>query len=388
MKFSHCIPLMVTLVFAPALAQEIREGLPPPRAAATNEQAGVGVDGIEVNADQLEYFQDQQLIVGHGHVLITRGSERLTADYVKAHTDTQQTEAHGNVTLDRKDNVWRGEDLIYNFKTQQGDFGAFVAYAEPFFIRADASKRVATNEFVLHNATFTSCDGDDPQFVMRSKEAHILNGATLKAYGVTPYLWGVPFFWLPYWERSLDPEVVTFYLVPGWSSRMGAFALTGYGYRLADNVRAVTHVDFRSQRGVGLGQDIIWKDPSRTNTSYSGSLKGYWLNDSNPYIKENEEARELTTTNQRYRLHFQDSRTLTDRDAMLVNVDYLSDPYVVEDFFDDEFRSSVQPENYASLMHRGDLYSAGLLANVRLNDFLERQPAAGSRPQRESIETR
>ena len=288
MKISHLQFIAVTLALlalARAPAQEIREGLRRPRAATTNEQASVGVAQVTVDADQLEYLQDQHIIIGRGHVVIERGHERMLADFVKVHTDTEQVEARGNITLDREGAVWRGEELTYNFRTHQGDFGAFVAFYDPFFVRADESKRVSTNEFVLHNTTITTCDGDEPQFKMVAGEAHILNGSTLETYNAVPYLFGIPFFWLPYWQRSLDPEVVTFYLLPGYSTRMGAFALTGYGYRLGDGVRGVTHVDVRSQRGVGLGQDFIWKDTA-PEKKYEGLLRGYWINDTNPFFHE------------------------------------------------------------------------------------------------------
>ena len=408
---------LLTLASRPVSAQEIREGVPQRPTAVvtnlqtgvvtTNEQNGVGVGGIEVNADQLEYFQTQQLIIGRGHVVIIRAQQRMMADFVKVHTDTQVAEARGNVILDRQGTVWRGEDLVYNFKTQQGEFGTFVAYYEPFFVRADDSQRVSTNEFLLHNATFTTCDGDDPKFYMRSNEARILDGTTLKAYSVVPYLYGVPFFWLPYWKRSLDPEDVTFYIEPGYSSHWGAFALTGYGFRLADNLRAVTHVDVRSMRGVGLGEDLHWKDPAPdirvtfTNTievtnmvvtpqgtnmvlattnqirqttykdkKYEGMFSAYYVNDPNPFLHEYEDRTGMVT-DQRYRLKLQDSRALTTNDSSLVDLNYLSDPYVLEDFLDDEFQAGVQPENRVSLMHNGGTYSAGLLANVRLNDFFQ-----------------
>ena len=362
---------LLACALLPATAQEIREGLRhPPRAAVTNDQASVGIERVTVDADQMEYFQDQHVIVGRGHVIIERGKERMLADFVKVHTDTEIAEARGNITLDREGAVWRGEELTYNFRTHTGDFGAFVAFYEPLFVRADEAKRVSTNEFVLHNVTFTTCDGDNPQFKMRAGEAHILNGSTLESYNTVPYLFGIPFFWLPYWQRSLDPEVVTFYLLPGYSSRMGAFALTGYGYRLGEGLRGITHVDVRSQRGVGLGQDFVWKDPTKAK-KYEGLLRGYWVNDPDPFYHEESEVREGTTKNQRYRLHLRHSQTLTDRDALLGEANYLSDPYVIEDFFDNEFRNQVQPENRLSLMHRGDAYSAGLLANARFNDFYE-----------------
>jgi lipopolysaccharide assembly outer membrane protein LptD (OstA) len=358
---------LALLALARAPAQEIREGL---RAAKTNEQASVGIQSVTVDADQMEYFQEQHLIVGRGHVVIERGNERLLADYVKVHTDTEQVEARGNITLDREGSVWRGEELVYNFRTHQGDFGAFVAFYEPFFVRADESKRVATNEFVLHNATITSCDGDDPQFKMQAGEARILDGSTLKAYNAVPYLFGIPFFWLPYWQRSLDPEIVTFYLVPGYSSRLGGFALAGLGYRLGNGVRGITRLDQYSHRGTGVGQDIIWKDPKK-DKKYEGILRGYWIDDANPFYHANSEEREPTTTNQRYRLQLKHTQSLSDRDGMMMDANYLSDPFVMEDFFDKEYRNEVQPENRLSVMHRGDSFSAGLLANVRLNDFYE-----------------
>jgi len=361
---------LAVLALARAPAQEIREGLRRPRAATTNEQASVGIERVTVDADQLEYLQEQHIIIGRGHVVIERGRERMLADFVKVHTDTEQAEARGNITLDREGAVWRGEDLVYNFRTHQGDFGAFVAYYDPFFVRADDAKRVSTNEFVLHNTTITTCDGDDPQFKMLAGEAHILNGSTLKAYNAVPYLYGIPFFWLPYWERSLDPEIVTFYLVPGYSSRMGAFALTGVGYRLGDGVRGVTRVDEFSHRGTGVGQDILWKDTA-PEKKYDGALRGYWIDDANPFFHEDNEVREGTTKNERYRVQVRHAQTLSDRDAMMMEANYLSDPYVMEDFFDTEYRNQVQPENRLSVMHRGDAYSAGLLANARLNNFYE-----------------
>ena len=364
-----------------APAQHIGEGLPPARpsaAATTNAVAGTNAaagaesaDRIEVNADQLDFYQDTRTAVGRGHVVITRGADRLMADYVSVRTDTEEAHAQGNVTLDRPGKIWRGEELVYNFKTQQGDFGAFSSYIEPFFLRADEAQRVSAREFHLQNVTITTCDGDDPQFYLQANKARIIDGKTLKAYGVVPHLGGLPFFYMPYWTRSLEPESSSFDLVPGYSSRMGAFALMKLGYQVFDDTRAYTHVDYRSKRGVGLGQDFMWQDP-KPEKSYRGLLRGYYLNDQQPFYDAEEEAyRASTTSRQRYRLKLQDARSLGDRDGLYLEANYLSDPYVVEDFFDEEYRNNVQPENRLSLMHRGDNYSAGLQLNARLNDFFE-----------------
>ncbi|MCX6995818.1 MAG: hypothetical protein NTV49_01720 [Kiritimatiellaeota bacterium] len=357
-----------------ASAQQIGEGLPPARTPPAVTNAAVrapGAAGIEVNADQLEFLQDTRTAVGRGHVVITRGADRMTADYAELRTDTEEAHARGNLTFDRAGQIWRGEELTYNFKTGQGDFGAFSSYTEPFFIRADESRRVSPNEFLMKNVTVTTCDGDEPQFYLQAKQAKIVNGITLKAYGVVPHLGGLPIFYMPYWTRSLEPEAMSFDLLPGYSSRMGAFVLGAASYKVATDVRGTTHLDYRAKRGVGFGQDFRWKDRA-PEQSYRGEARVYYLHDRQPFYDADEEAyRQGTTDQQRYRLRLQDARSLSDRDGLYVEGNFLSDPYVVEDFFDNEFRNSLQPENRVSLMHRGDNYSAGLLLNGRLNDFYE-----------------
>lgn len=370
------ILLLAAILFAlpTTYAQQGSAG-EPPRAATLG---GEGEAAVDVQADELEYLADEKTLVGRGHVVVQRGEDILTADYVSFKTDTEDAHARGNVIFKRKGTVWQGEEMTYNFKTERGDFGTFDAYVDPFYVHAKESKRTSPEEFVLRNVRISTCEGNSRQFYIKARRARILNETVIKARGVTFFLGGIPIFWVPAWTKTLKGDKTDIDMVPGYSSRMGAYLLSAYNYRLNAAMSASTHVDYRSKRGWAFGQDFKWGDPRLT---YHGEFKSYYLDDESPFEhrggKEVEELKDLVD-NERHRLKLQDTRGLSDRDYLITAVNYLSDPAILEDFFDDEYRGG-QPENRVSLIHRGDRYTAALELNKRLNDFygnVDRMPEA------------
>jgi LPS-assembly protein len=325
---------------------------------------------LDIVADSLNYYAEKNLMVGTGNVKVTDRGDTLTADYMSVQTETLDIYARGNVIYTRGENIWKGEELRYNMRTRQGDFGSFTAFHDPFIITAGGSKRVSSNEYQLTDVVLTTCEGDDPAISIRAREAKIVDNR-LHAKGVAFYALGfIPYLYLPAYSRSLDSHERFFQFVPGYSSRMGGFLLTAYNYRLANNLRGITRLDYRSKRGLGYGQDFVWKD--RTNETYEGMIQGYYLNDDDPLEGPDEELRTPENVEEeRYRIRLAHFQKYTDRDYLIADVNYLSDPYILTDFFNKEFRNQVQPENRVTLTHRGDNYTASIALNKRLNDFYE-----------------
>ncbi|MFH0909422.1 MAG: LPS assembly protein LptD [bacterium] len=342
---------------------------PMNRAQAQSGEAAPLPPGTKITADSLEYLQDRKLMIGTGNVVVNQGADTLSADYMTLQTETQDAYARGNVVYRRGTTVWQGQELKYNLKTRKGDFGEFSSVVPPYFITARESKRISTNEVLLKDVTITTCAGDNPEYMIRAREARLIDGNRIRAKGVTLRYRGVPFFYLPKLARRLDAHDTWFEFVPGYSSRNGLYLLSAYNFRMGRQALGTTHLDYRSNRGWGAGQDFAWK---ATNDLWSGNFSAYYADDDEPFKDENEEALyKAVEDNQRYRLKLSDFHTLAERDYVITELNYLSDPNVVKDFFDDEYRAETQPENRISLTHRGDRYSAGILLNKRLNDFYE-----------------
>ncbi|MCP5487464.1 MAG: LPS-assembly protein LptD [Verrucomicrobia bacterium] len=327
---------------------------------------------IDITADSLEYLSDQSTMIAVGNVVVKDLDATLTADYMQVNTKTYDVLARGNVLYQKGDRTWNGDEFSYNIKTRAGDFGAFETdLYDPFFITAEDSKRISEKEFKFQGIRLTTCKGDPPLIYVKAKEGEIANdrvtmrGATLK-------VGFLPIMYFPKYSKSLLGHERYFEILPGYSSRQGAFLLTGYHYPVADSVKGITHVDLRSKRGVGVGQDFEWENKSEEYHPWNGAIRGYYLQDNEPFTGPDSEFRtEDNVSEERYRVKLNHFQMFSDRDYVLGELNYLSDPFVLNDFFNDEYRQNVQPENRLTLTHRGDQFTAALLFNTRLNDFYE-----------------
>jgi LPS-assembly protein len=325
--------------------------------------------GTEVTADSMEYLDEQKLMMGDGNVVIRQGESTLTADRVQVNTETQWAEAEGNVVYRRGSTVWQGQKVRYNLKTRQLDTGESTAFVPPWNIKAASAQRISTNEVLMKDVVITTCDPNNPEYSIQAREARIIDGRHLRAKGVKLRWLGVPFFYMPTMNRDLGAHDYWFEFVPGYSSRNGAYLLSALNYRLGNQWMGRTRVDFRAERGMGYGQDIIWKG---TNQLWDGEFNAYYADDDDPF-KDDQDFLTYSNLvdNERYRLRLVDFHSLTDRDYVIADINYLSDPTILRDFFNEEYRDATIPENRVTLTHRGDRYTAGLTFNKRLNDFYE-----------------
>ncbi|HMO50934.1 MAG TPA: LPS assembly protein LptD [Kiritimatiellia bacterium] len=321
---------------------------------------------LDITADSLEYLADQKLMVGRGNVEVRDGGVVLKSDYMAVNTETREVHAVGNVFYQSGADTWTGQEFRYNLRTKQGDFGAFKAYYDPFYVTALASRRISENEYELEGVVLTTCDGERPEVSIEADRANIRNNRVRMNNAVVYIADTVPIFYMPYYTRSLNSHERFFQFLPGYNSRLGAFLLTAYNYPIAGPVRGITHLDYRTKRGLGFGQDFAWKDQEKT---YEGIVQGYYLNDDDPTIGPARENREALVEEERYRIRLAHRHQLSERDSFLGEANYLSDPYILKDFFRKEYREAVQPENRATLTHRGDNFIAAAQVNKRLNDF-------------------
>lgn len=324
-------------------------------------------DRIEVDADKLDYDRGTGWIEAHGHVVVRKGDQELRADYVQLDRDTGDAHASGNVVLIRADEVWNGENLHGNLRTKIWNIERLTGSFDPVHvIEVEKAVKGPDDLCVLHTAMVTTCSNKYPHchYYVRAKKIDIVPGEYIKARGVVWYFGRVPVLYMPYWYRNLK-EDFGFRFYPGYNSRMGAFLLSSYKYRMSPSFRAETHADYRSRRGFAVGQDYKWRG---TEGGWFGDLSVYYADDRRP-VDDDEDPETADIKNDRYRIRLKHNQNMSDRDYMLMQVHYLSDTDILEDFFEDEYRESHQPENYLAYTHRGNRFAANLILRARLNDF-------------------
>jgi LPS-assembly protein len=369
---------------------------------------------IEATGDEMEYNGKTGWTTAKGHVVIRRGNEELHADYVRVNMNTEDAEAIGNVILKRPGgagtnalnaaatanartkvatnvttkvtyNVWKGKQLRYNFRTKIGDAAELVGDMAPFHVTATHTQKTGANEYLLSSALVTTCTNEPGECHWHStaRELEVVPGQSLRAHGAVFYLGPLPVMYMPFWYRNLR-EDFGFRFYAGASSRMGIFLLTGYRYPITEVLKGETDLDYRSRRGVGVGQDLKWRDPEG---GYYGDITAYYINDRDPLDENGDKTSAIE--NNRYRVRLRNTCNISDADYVLLQAHYLSDPLILEDFFTDEYAQSTQPDNYLSYTHREQDYTANLIFRTRLNDFysnVNRLPEASVSFSRQQIE--
>ncbi len=336
---------------------------------------GTPAGAIDVKADNLVYDKETGWIEATGNVVILNGPDKLTADYVQVNMETEEAMAFGNVVLLRPSGATKGDRLNYNFRTDEGHSDELSGETRPFYWVAKSTEQVSTNRFVLHNAEVTTCrfEGKHRHFHVRAKEITIAPRQWMKARHAVWFFGRVPSFYTPYWFRSLQEKGCGWSFQPGYDSRLGAFLLSTYGCTLWPWLKTETHLDYYTQRGVGLGQDFRWHQPG---SAWSGDLETYAINDKRPLEPDEDPALSNVDEN-RHRIRLRHRYYPSNRTYALLQAYHLSDPDVQEDFFESEHRRGAQPENYFITTRRGDGYLVNLGVRKRLNSFyttLERLP--------------
>jgi len=239
-------------------------------------------------------------------------------------------------------------------------------------VNAKSLERLGPVQTRLSDVKITTCDEtDDPEFFISSGTVDVYDDTIFVMRNPVFYLHGIPFFYLYRMTYDQERQPTNIDVVPGYGSRDGFSLLNSYTRYPRDGYQTKTHVDYRSKRGFGAGQDWFWYDPENL-TANQTLVRVYGALDNAPYRNDEQEeefrARGIDIDEERYRIRVQHRQQFTPQDTLWANVSYLSDARVVEDFFREEFRNEPVPESRAVYSSVGDGWNASLELSRQLNE--------------------
>jgi lipopolysaccharide assembly outer membrane protein LptD (OstA) len=333
----------------------------------------IGDQDVEISADKFEVDQKTGWITVRNNVHVKTGNHSLTADKVRLNRETGDVQANGNVVIRQTGfGTWRGNYIEYNYKTGKGMTGAGQVDAGVFHLHADEVTRRDDGRFDLSDLSVTTCTNAPGKWhwCLRG-DGRFRDNDYVEIYKVTPYLFGVPLAWLPYWYRDLDTHY-GFRLMPGYTSKWGAYLLGGYVFPIYDapdgrgpKLYGTFHLDYRTRRGVAEGQNVHW-DLKRWG---QGRFESYYAWDQDPPNSREDRNWMSEVHDQRYRFRLFHEADLTERDQFLLRGTVASDSEMRSDFFERENRGESIPMNFASLEHREMYWASGMEVSGPLNDF-------------------
>ena len=327
----------------------------------------------DITAEKFEIDRKSGWTTATGNVHVKVQGHELKADRVRLHQELGEVQARGNVLIKREGlGAWTGDYIEYNYKTGRGLTGKGYIRAGDFFFSADELVREKDGTTTAHRAVVTTCTNHvDHLHWCVTGQAIYKDNDYIKIRHAVPWFFGVPVAYLPWWYRDLDRHY-GFRLIPGYTSDWGAYLLGGYVFNIYSSERdagpkldGVTHLDYRTERGVAVGQNLIW-DLKRLGR---GKFESYYAWDQD-VPDDAADSNWMSDINEdRYRFKLRHKADITPRDQFLLRGMFSSDSEMSDDFFNKDNRSESSPINFVSWEHRENRWAGGVVVSGPLNDF-------------------
>ncbi len=335
-------------------------------------------DDIQVNADRMVADHEAQVVTLAGNVKVAFTDITLTCDNASYNYATGDIDAEGNVQIVSKSGgSWKGDSISFNHKTGEGLIGTGMLRLGQFAVLADSIARDEDGVAYSNNATITTCTNEmcDWHWSVtgtgryKAQEFVELKDAVVR-------FWGIPIAWAPYYYRDFNTHY-GWRIMPGYTSKWGAYLLTAYVYPIAGNVRddhflyGKTGVDLRTEYGVAVGQELTWRTYGGflgEDTIQHGHFTAYLANH-----REDQKSRDRNWQSPygdyRYTIGLNERLDFTPRDHFTFVGEYVSDSQFRSDYKELRLREISQPMTLANYEHRENAWATSLSAGGPLNKF-------------------
>jgi LPS-assembly protein len=301
------------------------------------------------------------------NVAIHIGDTDIYADFAQYNSRTHEVSVEGHVRIYRDTDMYVAERGVYNIDTKQIKTENVHTEYHPYFLSGQTVNQTANNVYRVDHATFTTDDSPSPDFHLRARTVRVYENDHVVFQNVTFYVGRVPIFWWPYLYQSLN-DAFSFSIAPADLSSWGPSLLTQVSFPIYGDIRGRLRLDYRGRRGpaIGFESDTDYGKDKSSNFK----LKTYYLDDQNPDINPTALPRH-DVPSERYRVSLEDRTEFTKDIYGLVDVTKLSDAFVMQDFYQSEFRIDPVPDNVVALTKTDPFYTLTAIARFQANDFFE-----------------
>jgi hypothetical protein len=323
-------------------------------------------DPVEITSSGQTTYENG-VATARDNVAIHIGDTDIYGDFAQYNSQTHEVSMEGHVRIYREANMYLADRGVYNIETKQIRTSNVRTEYHPYFLSGNNVTETSENVYRVENANFTTDDSPSPDFHLRARTVRVYENDHVVFQNVTFYVGRMPVFWWPYMYQSLN-DAFSFTISPAYLSSWGPSVLSQVSFPITEQIHGRIRLDYRGRRGlaVGFDSDIDYGKDNSSNLK----LKTYFIQDQNPSINNTDLRRQGVPTN-RYRVSLQDRTEFTSDIYGIVNATKLSDEFVMQDFYQSEFRIDPVPDNVVSIAKTAPFYTLTAIARFQANDFFE-----------------
>jgi len=350
---------------------------------------------IRNEGGELSYDAEKRCLTydGKGNFvrLVTDSGLDVAAASISANLADKTAELSGPLAVYQGDSLTRASHGSYNWDTSKLDIYDVRTKVNGILLRGSRIEydkdSTGRTYMKIHDAYVSTDDAQTPDTWIGAGELTIYPGDYGRVTRLSVASGGhdiaIPVIGWFSFSHSLNPKEGYLPRI-GSKSSWGGYLLNQYGVllgnrRVENNMPVAdyvltAHADYRSRRGVATGLDLEDADMVRKYKEMTG-LQTYVAFDEDPSINPTDIPRSKVRHN-RYRIAM---RTLWDlpslandlrgKWSLATNINVLSDPYILRDFFEAEGLVNNQPDNTVRVVRRTKRSQLMLLGRFSPNNY-------------------
>ena len=327
------------------------------------------------------------------NVVVTYGGDVLMADEVHFNPQSKEATAKGNVRLYMLGQIYRGDLLTYNFRTKKMLSEKFRFLDGKMMVEGESIDSPELGHYDIAGGDYSTDNRETPGWKTKASSVSIYPGDKTIVENSVGYFGDVPFFYFPHlslYERDMgDSPDISF----GSVSRLGMYAIGTYRFAVTDKLKGGVTVGYYGRRGWAGGAEATYITPGKNSDHplTEVALRGWYINDRGYQIYDDTEERPTNALPPRGRYYFPYKHNTTimkggnpvdpDRapafDAPALSsrskINVLSDAYVTQDFFAEEYIRDQQPNTFADVMYQDPNFTVTANARTQINNLFQTQ---------------
>jgi len=312
-----------------------------------------------------ETTYENGLATARGDVAIHLGNTDIYADYAQYNSTTHDVDLRGHVRIYRDTSLYVAESGVYNTETKKLRAINGRTESQPYLLSGANMTSIGENAYLVRDGVFTTHDSSKPDFRLHARTIRIYEDDRVIFQYVTAYIGKIPIFWWPYLYQSLS-DTFSFTISPAYTSTWGPSLLTQVTFPITEHIHTRLRLDYFGRRGPAIGLEPTI-DYGKDNSSQA-RIKSFYIQDQNPNLNQTNETRQDVPTG-RYRLSLEDRTNFTEDIYGIANLTKLSDPFVMQDYFQGDFRVDPVPDNVVAVAKTNPFFTITGIARFQANEF-------------------
>ncbi len=242
-----------------------------PRAEGTSDQ-------VAVDAAEMQYDQDQNVLTARGGVTLTRGETTVRADEVTYDRTTAVAEARGHVVVVDPEGTMEGESARLDLDDETGlvvDAQADMKRS-PYHLTAGQVEKLGGPCYRVENGVFTTCRCggiEPPSWSIAGKETNVTLGGLGVSKNATLRVQDTPVFWSPYFLFPANTERETGFLFPrfGYSNKRGFLYEQPFFWAIDKSNDVTITPDLETAARVGVIGEYRYQWSEQTRGIFTGA---------------------------------------------------------------------------------------------------------------------